>query len=93
MADELSKEEEKTDWYAVLGLEVTASEKAINKAFKKMSLVWHPDKNGGSEEAHAKFMKIKEAKLFLLDAKKRKLYDERRAARLKTEALLVSRHC
>lgn len=91
MADELSKEEEKTDWYAVLGLEVTASEKAINKSFKKMSLVWHPDKNGGSEEAHAKFMKIKEAKLFLLDAKKRKLYDQRRAARHKTEALLVSR--
>lgn len=90
MADELSKEEEKTDWYVVLGVDVGASEKDINKAFKKMSLVWHPDKNGGSEEAHSRFMKIKEAKLFLLDGKKRKVYDETRAARRKTEALLVS---
>lgn len=90
MADELSKDEEKTDWYAVLGLDVSSSEKDVNKAFKKMSLVWHPDKNGGSEEAHANFMKIKEAKIFLLDGKKRKLYDEKRAARRKTEALLVS---
>lgn len=90
MADELSKEEENTDWYAVLGLDVSSTEKDVNKAFKKMSLVWHPDKNGGSEEAHAKFMKIKEAKIFLLDGKKRKLYDEKRAAQRKTEALLVS---
>lgn len=90
MADELSKEEEATDWYVVLGLDVGASEKDVNKAFKKMSLVWHPDKNGGSEEAHAKFMKIKEAKIFLLDGKKRGLYDQKRAARRKTAALLVS---
>ncbi|CAM9403270.1 unnamed protein product [Ectocarpus fasciculatus] len=92
MADEISKEEEATDWYAVLGLDVGASEKDVNKAFKKMSLVWHPDKNGGSEEAHAKFMKIKEAKLFLLDGKKRGLYDQKRAARRKTEALLAERN-
>eukprot|EP00752_Nemacystus_decipiens_P001411 g1395.t1 len=92
MADELSKEEEKTDWYGVLAVDVSATEKDINKSFKKLSLVWHPDKNGGSEEAHAKFMKIKEAKLFLLDGKKRKLYDQRRAARLKTEALLAERN-
>ncbi|CAM9365001.1 unnamed protein product [Ectocarpus sp. 6 AP-2014] len=92
MADELSKEEEATDWYVVLGLDVGASEKDVNKAFKKMSLVWHPDKNGGSEEAHAKFMKIKEAKLFLLDGKKRGLYDQKRAARRKTEALLAERN-
>lgn len=92
MADnELSKEEEKMDWYGVLSIDVAATEKDINKSFKKLSLVWHPDKNGGSEEAHAKFMKIKEAKLFLLDGKKRKLYDQKRAARHKTEALLVSR--
>eukprot|EP00903_Cladosiphon_okamuranus_P012589 g11784.t1 len=92
MADELSKEEEKTDWYGVLSVDVGATEKDINKSFKKLSLVWHPDKNGGSEEAHAKFMKIKEAKLFLLDAKKRRLYDEKRAARHKTEALLAERN-
>ncbi|CAM9679902.1 unnamed protein product, partial [Hapterophycus canaliculatus] len=92
MTDELSKEEEKTDWYVVLGLDVGATEKDINKSFKKMSLIWHPDKNGGSEEAHSKFMKIKEAKLFLLDGKKRKMYDEKRAARRKTEALLAERN-
>lgn len=90
MADELTKEEEKMDWYGVLGLSAGAEETAISKAFKKMSLKWHPDKNAGSQEAHDMFMRIKEAKLFLLDGKKRNLYDEKRAARHKMESLLVS---
>lgn len=90
MAVELTKEEEKADWYGVLGLEVNADEGDINKAFKKLSLRWHPDKNGGSQEAHDMFMRVKEAKLFLMDGKKRKLYDEKRAARHKMESLLVS---
>lgn len=90
MTEELTKDEEKTDWYGVLGVAVGAEENAISKAFKKMSLRWHPDKNGGSQEAHDMFMRVKEAKLFLMDSKKRKLYDERRAARHKMESLLVS---
>lgn len=91
-AVELSKEEEKTDWYGVLGLAVGGGtdDSAITKAFKKLSLRWHPDKNGGSKEAHDMFMKVKEAKIFLLDSKKRKMYDEKRAARHKMESLLVS---
>lgn len=90
MADELTNDEEKTDWYGVLGIGVGVDENAISKAFKKMSLRWHPDKNGGSQEAHDMFMRVKEAKLFLMDSKKRKLYDEKRAARHKMESLLVS---
>lgn len=90
MAVELTKEEEKEDWYAVLGLEVDATESQINKAFKSLSLRWHPDKNGGSQEAHDMFMRVKEAKLFLMDGKKRKVYDEKRAARKKMDNLMVS---
>lgn len=92
-AVELTKEEEKMDWYGVLGLGVGGGtdESVINKAFKKLSLRWHPDKNGGSQEAHDMFMKVKEAKDFLLDSKKRKAYDEKRAARHKMESLLVSK--
>lgn len=89
---ELTKEEEKTDWYGVLGLHVSADETAISKAFKKLSLRWHPDKNKGSQEANDMFMRVKEAKLFLLDGKKRKVYDEKRAARHKMETLLVRVH-
>lgn len=90
MATELTVEEEKTDWYAILALEVSADTNSISKSFKKLSLRWHPDKNGGSQEANDMFMRVKEAKLFLMDDKKRKLYDEKRAARLKMETLLVS---
>lgn len=91
MAVELTKEEEKTEWYLVLGLESTADDAAISKAFKKLSLRWHPDKNQGSKDAEKMFMMVKEAKIFLLDAKKRKTYDEKRNARLKAEAQLVRR--
>ena len=92
MAVELTKEEERGNWYEVLGLQVGATESEISKAFKSLSLKWHPDKNGGSQEAHDKFMTIKEAKLFLLDTKKKKLYDEKLAARRRTESLMVSGH-
>lgn len=89
MAAELTKEEETTNWYSVLGLHSGADDAAISKSFKKLSLKWHPDKNQGSKEAQEKFMRIKEAKLFLLDSKKRKVYDEKRNARLQAEAQLV----
>lgn len=89
MVVELTKEEETADWYSVLGLEPRADDGAINKAFKKLSLIWHPDKNQGSKDAQEKFMRIKEAKLFLLDSKKRKAYDDKRNARLQAEAQLV----
>lgn len=90
MAVELTKEEETADWYSVLGLEPTADDAAISKAFKKLSLKWHPDKNQGSKDAQEMFMRVKEAKIFLLDSKKRKVYDEKRNARLQAEAQLVS---
>lgn len=87
---ELTKEEEKVDWYGVLGLDIAADDGAISKAFKKLSLKWHPDKNQGSQDAHDMFMRVKEAKNFLLDAKKRKIYDDKRVERLRMESLLVS---
>ncbi|CAM9268797.1 unnamed protein product, partial [Discosporangium mesarthrocarpum] len=89
---ELTKSEEDMDWYDVLGLEIGASDGVINKAFKKLSLKYHPDKNAGSKKAEEMFMRVKEAKNFLLDSAKRKIYDEKRAARLQAEALLRNRN-
>lgn len=86
---ELTKEEEQTDWYAVLDLKADADDGAVRKAFKRLSLRWHPDKNQGSKDAHDKFMQIKEAEAFLLDSKKRKAYDEKRMERQRMESLLV----
>lgn len=49
------------DPYTVLGVPPTADEEAIRKAYRKLALKWHPDKNAGSTEAAAKFREIAEA--------------------------------
>ncbi|KAF9476227.1 DnaJ-domain-containing protein [Pholiota conissans] len=65
-----------TDYYKLLGIEKTASEDEIKKAYKKMALKWHPDRNKGSEEANAKFKQISEAFEVLSDSQKRAIYDQ-----------------
>ena len=52
---------EKRDYYEVLGLEKGASEGDIKKAFRKMAMKYHPDKNPGDKEAEEKFKEINEA--------------------------------
>lgn len=64
------------DYYKLLGISRDASEDEIKKAYKKMALKWHPDRNGGSEEASKKFKEISEAFEVLSDKNKRTIYDQ-----------------
>jgi curved DNA-binding protein len=64
------------DYYEVLGLPRTASQKEITSAFRKLARKHHPDLNAGDKQAEARFKEISEAHDVLSDAKKRSLYDE-----------------
>ncbi|KAF5391630.1 hypothetical protein D9757_002539 [Collybiopsis confluens] len=65
-----------TDYYKLLGVDKSADETAIKKAYKKMALKWHPDRNNGSEEASKKFKAVAEAFEVLSDKNKRAVYDQ-----------------
>ncbi len=60
------------DYYKILGVERSASEEEIKKAFRKLAHAYHPDKSGGDE---AKFKEVSEAYTVLSDKKKRQQYD------------------
>jgi DnaJ family protein B protein 12 len=65
------------DYYAILGVDKKANEDEIKKAYRKMALQWHPDKNpNNAEEATKKFKEIAEAFACLSDAHKRAHYDQ-----------------
>ena len=65
------------DYYKLLGVKRSASKSEIRRAFKKLSLKYHPDKNKDNpEKAKAKFIKIANAYEVLNDDKLRKIYDE-----------------
>lgn len=63
------------DYYNLLGVEKTASAEDIKKAYRKMAMQYHPDKNPGNKEAEAKFKEINEAYEVLKDEQKRAAYD------------------
>jgi molecular chaperone DnaJ len=65
----------KRDYYAVLGVERTASDKAIANAYRKLAIKFHPDKNPGDEEAIVLFKEAAEAFEILGDPEKRSRYD------------------
>jgi DnaJ-class molecular chaperone len=64
------------DYYAVLGVAKTASQKEIKQAFRKLARKHHPDVNPGDRAAEAKFKEINEAHEVLGDPDKRRKYDE-----------------
>lgn len=66
---------EKRDYYEVLGLQKGASEDEIKKAFRKMAMKYHPDKNPGDKEAEEKFKEVNEAYSVLSDPDKKSKYD------------------
>lgn len=59
------------DYYAVLGLEKGASDDEIKRAFRKLAIKYHPDKNQGNKEAEEKFKDINEAYQVLSDPEKK----------------------
>ena len=66
---------EKQDYYDVLGVNKDASKSEIKKAYRKLALKYHPDKNP-NKEAEEKFKDISEAYAVLYDDEKRRLYDQ-----------------
>jgi curved DNA-binding protein len=63
------------DYYKILGVEKSATKDEISKAFRKLALKYHPDKNPNNKAAEEKFKEITEAHEVLSDPEKRKKYD------------------
>ena len=66
----------KRDYYEVLGVDKKASEDEIKKAYRKIAIKYHPDRNPGSKEAEEKFKEAAEAYDVLHDPQKRQQYDQ-----------------
>jgi molecular chaperone DnaJ len=66
----------KRDYYEVLGVEKSASADEIKRAYRRLAIKYHPDKNPGDKEAEAKFKECAEAYEVLSDEDKRKQYDQ-----------------
>ncbi|MFC1480386.1 DnaJ domain-containing protein [Candidatus Omnitrophota bacterium] len=66
------------DYYSTLGVKEDATDGAIKKAYRKLALKYHPDKNPGDKKAEEDFKKISEAYYALGDPKRRKEYDNLR---------------
>src|SRR5712675_2827357 len=63
------------DYYKVLGIEKSANVDEIKKAYRKLALEHHPDRNKGNKASEDKFKKISEAYAVLSDPEKRRQYD------------------
>src|SRR5438045_4720978 len=63
------------DFYGVLGVDRGASDDDIKKAYRKLAMTYHPDRNNGAKEAEERFKEISEAYDVLRDPQKRAAYD------------------
>jgi curved DNA-binding protein len=63
------------DYYKILGVSKSASAEDIKKAYRKLALQYHPDRNKGDKASEAKFKEVSEAYAVLSDAEKRQQYD------------------
>jgi len=66
----------KKDYYELLGVNRNASEDEIKKAYRKLALQHHPDRNPGDKQAEEKFKEVSEAYQVLSDGQKRAQYDQ-----------------
>ena len=66
----------KRDYYEVLGVDKKATDEEIKKAYRKIAIKYHPDRNPGDKEAEEKFKEAAEAYDVLHDPKKRQQYDQ-----------------
>lgn len=64
------------DYYKILGVERNASAEEIKRAYRKLALQYHPDRNPGNSQAEEKFKEINEANQVLSDTEKRAHYDQ-----------------
>ena len=83
--------ENKRDYYEVLGLKKGAGEDEIKRAFKKMAMKYHPDRNPGDKKAEEAFKEVNEAYGVLSDSEKKKRRSEEHTSELQSPANLVCR--
>lgn len=66
----------KRDYYEILGVDKSAGDAELKRAYRKLAMKYHPDRNKGNEEAEKKFKEASEAYEVLRDPQKRQRYDQ-----------------